>query len=71
MNNSKSKEGRQEKVGGVKLRDGSALEHDTDRETGAEQTIVGRTHKGWRMTDYRREWQSYIRRAGGDEGGQD
>ena len=28
------------------------------------------TQKGWRMTDYRRERQSYVSRAGGDEGGQ-
>ena len=26
--------------------------------------------KGWRMTDYRRKRQSYVSRAGGDEGGQ-
>ena len=25
--------------------------------------------KGWRMADYRRERQNYVRRAGGDEGG--
>ena len=29
------------------------------------------TSKGWRMTDYRRERQSYVSRAGGDEGGHD
>ena len=28
------------------------------------------TYKGWRMTDYRRERQSYVSRAVGDEGGQ-
>ena len=60
--NSKSKEGRQEKNGGVKGRDGSAEE--LDRETGEEQATVGRTHKkGWRMADYRRERQSYVRMA--------
>ena len=26
--------------------------------------------EGWRVTDYRRERQSYVSRAGGDEGGQ-
>ena len=68
--NSESKEGRQEKNDGVKGRDGSAEE--LDRETGEEQTTVGRTRRknGQRMTDYRRERQSYVRRAGGDEGGQ-
>ena len=44
----------QVKNGGVKGRDRSAEE--LDRETG--------------MTDYRRERQSYVSRAGGDEGGQ-
>ena len=39
--NSKSNEGRQEKNGGVKGRDMSAEE--LDRETGEEQTTVGRT----------------------------
>ena len=38
---SKSNEGRQEKNGGVKGRDMSAEE--LDRETGEEQTTVGRT----------------------------
>ena len=41
MKNSKSNEGRQEKNGGVKGRDGSAEE--LDRETGEEQITVGRT----------------------------
>ena len=41
--NNKSREGRQEKNGGVKGRDGSAEE--LDRETGEEQTIVGRTRR--------------------------
>ena len=41
--NSKSNEGRQEKNGGVKGRDGSAKE--LDRETGEEQTTVGRTRR--------------------------
>ena len=39
--NSKSNEGRQEKNGGVKGRDMGAEE--LDRETGEEQTTVGRT----------------------------
>ena len=39
--NSKSKAGRQEKNGGVEGRAGSAEE--LDRETGVEQTTVGRT----------------------------
>ena len=45
---------------------------ELDRETGEEQTTVGRTRRkdGQRMTDYRRERQSYVSRAGGDEGGQ-
>ena len=43
MNNSKSNEGRQEKNGGVKGRDGSAEE--LDRETGVEQITVGRTRR--------------------------
>ena len=48
--NSKSKEGRQEKNGGVNGRDGSAEE--LDRETGEEQTTVGRTRRkgGGRQT---------------------
>ena len=41
--NSKSNEGRQEKNGGVKGRDGSAEE--LDRETGEEQTTVDRTRR--------------------------
>ena len=41
--NSKSNGGRQEKNGGVEERDGSAEE--LDRETGKEQTIVGRTRR--------------------------
>ena len=41
--NSKSNEGRQVKNGGVKGRDGSAEE--LDRETGQEQTTVGRTRR--------------------------
>ena len=41
--NSRSKEGRQEKNGGVKGRDMSAEE--LDRETGEEQTTVGRTRR--------------------------
>ena len=61
--NSKSNEGRQAKNGGVKGRDGSAEE--LDRETGEEQITVG-----WQMIDCRRERQSYLSRAGGDEGGQ-
>ena len=40
---SKSNEGRREKNGGVKGRDGSAEE--LDRETGQEQFTVGRTHR--------------------------
>ena len=47
--NSKSNEGRQEKNGGVKGRDMSAEE--LDRETGEEQTTVGRT----RWKDGRRQ----------------
>ena len=31
---------------------------------------TGHTEKGWRMTDYLRERQSYESREGGDEGGQ-
>ena len=49
---SKSNEGRQEKNGGVKGRDGSAEE--LDRETGEEQTTVGRTRRkdgGWQTTE--------------------
>ena len=67
--NSKSNEGRQENNGGVKGRDGSAVV--LDRETGKEQITVGRIrrkHDG--LTDYRRQRLSYVRRAGGDEGGQ-
>ena len=41
--NSKSNEGGQAKNGGVKGRDGSAEE--LDRETGEEQTTVGRTRR--------------------------
>ena len=41
--NSKSNEGRQEKNGGVKGRDGSAEE--SHRETGEEQITVGRTSR--------------------------
>ena len=41
--NSKSREGRQEKNGGVKGRDGSAEE--LDRETGEELTTAGRTRR--------------------------
>ena len=41
--NSRSKEGRQEKNGGVKRRDGNAEE--LDRETGGEQTTMGRTRR--------------------------
>ena len=41
--NSRSKEGRQEKNGGVKGSDGSAEE--LDRETGEKQTTVGRTRR--------------------------
>ena len=71
--NSKSNEDRQAKNGGVKGRDGSAEE--LDGETGEEQITVGWTCRkdgGWQtvMTDYRRERQSYVSRAGGDEGGQ-
>ena len=49
---SKSKEGRQEKNGGVKGRDGSAEE--LDRETGEEQTTVGWTRRkdgGWQSAE--------------------
>ena len=47
----------------------SAIE-ELDRETGEEQITVCRTRIDlWRMTDYRRERQSYVSRAG-DEGGQ-
>ena len=45
---SKSNEGRQEKNGGVKGRDGSAEE--LDRETGEEQDTVGRTRR-WMADD--------------------
>ena len=41
--NSKSKEGRQEKNGGVNGKRGSA--EDLDRETVEEQTTVGRTRR--------------------------
>ena len=41
--NSKSNAGRREKNGGVKGRDGSVEE--LDRETGEEQTTVGRTRR--------------------------
>ena len=41
--NSRSNEGRQEKNGGVKGRDWSAGE--LDRDTGEENTTVGRTHR--------------------------
>ena len=47
--NSRSKESRQDKDGGVKGRERSAEE--LDRETGEEQTIVGRTLES--MADYR------------------
>ena len=43
MKNSRSKEGRQVKNGGVKGRDGSAEE--LDRENGEEQTTVDRTRR--------------------------
>ena len=43
IHDSKSNEGRQEKDGGVKGRDGSADE--LDRETGEEQATVGRTRR--------------------------
>ena len=43
MKKSKSNEGRQEKNGGVMGRDRSAEE--LDRETGEEQTTVGRTRR--------------------------
>ena len=65
--NSKGNEGRQEKNGGVKGRDGSA----------EERLVRGRLQ--WaghveRMADDRlpklRERQSYLTRAGGDEGDQ-
>ena len=64
--NSKSRKGRQEKNGVVKRRDGSAEELDR---LGADYSGQD-THTWWRVTDYRRERQSYVRRAGGDEGGQ-
>ena len=41
--NSKSNEGRQDKNDSVNGRDGSA--EQLDRETGEEQTTVGRTHR--------------------------
>ena len=50
--NSKSKEGRQEKKGWVKGIDGRAEE--LDREPGEEQTTVGRTRRkdgGWQTTE--------------------
>ena len=65
--NCKNNQGRQEKNGGVKGRYRSAEE--LDRYTREEQTTVGRTRR-WRMTDYRREQQSYVSRAGGNEGRQ-
>ena len=43
--NSKSREGRQEKNGGVNRKDGSAEELERERETGGEQTTVGRTRR--------------------------
>ena len=49
MNNIKSIEGRQEKNGGVKGRDGSAEE--LNRETCEEQIIVGRTHRKHLLND--------------------
>ena len=52
MKNSKSVEGRQEKNGGVKGRDMRAEE--LDRETGEEQTAVGRSSRKdgeWHNTD--------------------
>ena len=68
--NSKSNESRQAKNGGVKGRDGSAVE--LDRVTVEEQLTVGWTRRkeGWPMKDYRRERHSYVSMAGGDEGGQ-
>ena len=49
MNNIKSNEGRQEKNGGVKGRDGSAEE--LNRETCEEQIIVGRTRRKHLLND--------------------
>ena len=49
---SKSNEGRHEKNGGVKGRDGTAEE--LDRETGEEQTTMGmtcRNNGGWQTTE--------------------
>ena len=63
--NGKNNQGRQEKNGGVK--GGYRSAEELDIYTREEQTTVGRTRR-WRMTDYRREQQSYVSRAGGDEG---
>ena len=56
------------KHGGVKGRDRSAEELERDWR-GAVYSGQA-TLKGWRMTGYQREQQSYVSRAGGDEGGQ-
>ena len=67
-------EGRQSKNGGVKGRDGSAEEFD--RETGEEQTTVGRTRRkdgGWQTTEVSgkvtRGGQEETREAKGEMGG--
>ena len=61
-----SNEGRQEKNGGVKGTDRSADEHERDWR-GADHSGQD-TLNGWRITGYRRERQSYVSRARGDEG---
>ena len=66
---SKSNEGRHEKNGGVKGRDGSAVE--LDRETGEEQNTVGRTCRkdaGWQATE---ESGRVGRRQETEDGGKD
>ena len=52
--NSKNNEDRRDNNGGVNGADYSGMQ----------------SYKGWRMTDYRRERQSYVIVTGGDEGGQ-
>ena len=62
-NSKTSNEGRQDKM--VELREETGVQRSS-----TERPVRCRLQwKGWRMTDYRRERQSYVSNAGGDEGG--
>ena len=59
----------QEKNGGV-IEESGVQRSLTEREWQGADYCGQDTLKGWRMTGYRREPQSYVSRAGVDEGGQ-